>query len=253
MTAYLIPAIVALLASMLTFFSGFGLGTLLTPVFALFFPVDVAIASTALVHFINNLFKLAITAKHINKRVLFEFGLPAFFASSGGALVLFFLGQRDELYTYQIAHHSFQITWMKCAIGIMIILFSVLENLKSKSMEQKSLFFGGLLSGFCGGLSGNQGAVRSMFLNSIQLSKEAYIATGVAIACFTDVARMSVYYKTLSYGNTDLQLIAAASIAAITGALIGKKLLSKTTDVFINKFVQLFLIIMGVCMILGLV
>ena len=253
MIAYLVPALVAFVASMLTFFSGFGLGTLLTPVFALFFPIDVAIASTALVHFTNNIFKFAITAKHINKRVLLEFGLPSFFAASGGAFALFFLAERDELYSYQIAHHSFQITWMKCAIGVMIILFSVLENLKSKSIEQKSLFFGGLLSGFCGGLSGNQGAVRSMFLNSIQLTKESYIATGVAIACFTDIARMSVYYKTLQFANTNLTLIATASAAAIVGALIGKKLLSKTTDAFINKFVQLFLIIMGVCMILGLV
>jgi len=38
--------------------SGFGLGTLLLPVFALFFPLPVAIAATALVHLANNFFKL---------------------------------------------------------------------------------------------------------------------------------------------------------------------------------------------------
>jgi fluoride ion exporter CrcB/FEX len=150
---YILPCIIAFAASLLTFFSGFGLGTLLTPVFAIFFPIDIAIASTALVHFFNNIFKFIITAKHINKRVLFEFGLPSFFAATGGAFMLFFLADAEVLYTYQIAHHQFEITIMKCAIGIMIILFSVLENVKSKSMEQKSLFFGGLLSGFCGGLS----------------------------------------------------------------------------------------------------
>ena len=45
----------ALLASGLTFFSGFGLGTLLLPAFAPFFPVDRAIALTAAVHFLNGL------------------------------------------------------------------------------------------------------------------------------------------------------------------------------------------------------
>jgi hypothetical protein len=40
----------AFAASGLTLFAGFGLGTLLMPVVALFFPVDVAIAITALVH-----------------------------------------------------------------------------------------------------------------------------------------------------------------------------------------------------------
>jgi hypothetical protein len=38
------------LASALTLFSGFGLGTLLMPVVALFFPLDLAIAMTAMVH-----------------------------------------------------------------------------------------------------------------------------------------------------------------------------------------------------------
>ena len=52
---FLIIAIVACGASLLTFFSGFGLGTILTPVFIFFFPLDVAIALTGIVHFLNNL------------------------------------------------------------------------------------------------------------------------------------------------------------------------------------------------------
>jgi uncharacterized membrane protein YfcA len=48
---------VALAASLLTFFSGFGLGTLLLPAFALVFPLDVAVAATALVHLANNVSK----------------------------------------------------------------------------------------------------------------------------------------------------------------------------------------------------
>ena len=44
-------------------YSGFGLGTLLMPVFALFFPVPVAVASTAVVHLASNLFRLAFTGR----------------------------------------------------------------------------------------------------------------------------------------------------------------------------------------------
>ncbi|OGA86871.1 MAG: hypothetical protein A2Z90_01050 [Burkholderiales bacterium GWA2_64_37] len=47
----------------LTLFSGFGLGTVLVPVFALFFPVPLAIAATAAVHFANNIFKFGLMAK----------------------------------------------------------------------------------------------------------------------------------------------------------------------------------------------
>jgi len=54
---WIIVSACALLASMLTLFSGFGLGTLLMPVVALFFPLEVAIALTAVVHLANNVFK----------------------------------------------------------------------------------------------------------------------------------------------------------------------------------------------------
>lgn len=44
----------ALVVSGLTLFSGFGLGTLLMPAFAVFFPVEVAVAATAVVHLATN-------------------------------------------------------------------------------------------------------------------------------------------------------------------------------------------------------
>ena len=52
MELVIIP-IVAFLVSVLTFFSGFGLGTILTPAFMLFFPIDLAIGLTGIVHFLN--------------------------------------------------------------------------------------------------------------------------------------------------------------------------------------------------------
>ena len=44
----------------LTMFSGFGLCTLLMPVFALFFPIKTAVAATALVHGANSIFKISV-------------------------------------------------------------------------------------------------------------------------------------------------------------------------------------------------
>ena len=65
-----IISLVAFLGALLTFFSGFGLGTILTPVMMIFFPVDVAIAFTGIVHFSNNIFKLFIVGQKANKKVL---------------------------------------------------------------------------------------------------------------------------------------------------------------------------------------
>ena len=58
MLSYAVIGTAAFAVSALTLFSGFGLGTLLMPVFALFFSIPVAVGSTAVVHGANNLFKV---------------------------------------------------------------------------------------------------------------------------------------------------------------------------------------------------
>src|SRR5512134_2033325 len=85
---FVIVGAAALLVSILTLFSGFGLGTLLMPVFALFFPVEVAVAQTAVVHFANNLFKLVLFGRQADRRAVLAFGGPAFLASLAGAGLL---------------------------------------------------------------------------------------------------------------------------------------------------------------------
>ena len=62
--SYVVVCGVALMVSGLTLFSGFGLGTLLMPTFALFFPVEVAVAATAVVHLANNVFKLFLVGQY---------------------------------------------------------------------------------------------------------------------------------------------------------------------------------------------
>ena len=57
-------------ASLLTFFAGFGLGTIMLPVFAIFFPLELAIAATAIVHFANNIFKYALLRREIDWQVV---------------------------------------------------------------------------------------------------------------------------------------------------------------------------------------
>ncbi len=86
---YFIIGGVSLLTAILTFFSGFGVGTILTPIFVIFFPIDIAIAMTAIVHFSNNVFKFGLTYKNIDKKVLLKFGVPAIpFAILGQAIPL---------------------------------------------------------------------------------------------------------------------------------------------------------------------
>lgn len=78
----------ALLTSIITLFSGFGLGTVSMPVFAMFFPLPLAIASTAVVHLANNIFKLILVGKLANFGVVLKFGFPAALASALGDYLL---------------------------------------------------------------------------------------------------------------------------------------------------------------------
>ena len=119
--------LVALLASGLSFFSGFGLGTLLLPAFALFFPIEQAVALTGVVHFLNGLFKLGLVGRKADGRVLVRFGVPALAASFVGAMVLVRLADVPPIATYALFGLPAVVTPVKLAIGGLLLVFAALE------------------------------------------------------------------------------------------------------------------------------
>ncbi len=98
----IIISLAAFVTAILTFFSGFGLGTILTPVFAIFFPIDLAIALTGVVYFFNNVFKLLLVGRKADKRVLICFGIPAVIAALAGAWLLLNITDLEPLFRYSI-------------------------------------------------------------------------------------------------------------------------------------------------------
>jgi uncharacterized protein len=171
---------VAFASAILTFFCGFGLGTIMLPVFALFFPVEIAVAATAIVHLSNNLFKLLLVGKNIHFKTLMYFGLTAGIASIAGAWLFSKLIENPTQYTIEAFNMTFIVESPKLVVAILITIFSVLEinkSLNNISLPIKLMPIGGILSGFFGGLSGHQGALRSIFLLKAGLSKEQFVAT----------------------------------------------------------------------------
>lgn len=255
---YIVICIVALIGSGLTLFSGFGLGTLLTPVFAIFFPIELAIGLTAIVHFLNNLFKLFLLGKHANKKIVLEFGLPALLFAFIGALTLNYLTDIPSIAEYSFSNKTFIVTPVKLTISILLIgfaLFEIIPKLSNLQFNQKYLIIGGVLSGFFGGLSGNQGALRSAFLLRSNLSKETFIATGVIIACMIDTSRIIIYgTHTFAYREQfNIGLIVAATLSAFTGAYFGNKLLKKITIRSLQYFVAILLILFSTLLGAGIV
>jgi len=252
----IIIAVVALLASGLTLFSGFGLGTLLMPIIAIFFPVDVAIAVTALVHFLNNCFKVGLLGHKADKSVVIAFGIPAIIFAVLGALVLSWLSGAQTIFSYTLLGHMFEVSLVKFVIGLVILAFVLIELLPAISkvaLDKKYLPLGGMLSGFFGGLSGHQGVFRSMFLIKAGLTKEAFVATGVLLALMVDMARMMIYGMHITTTSVPFQLIATATLAAFLGAYLGTKLLKKVTIKSVQNTVSILLAFVALGMMAGFV
>lgn len=254
---YLAIALVSLLASLLTFFSGFGLGTLLLPVFSLFFDLETAIALTAIVHFFNNLFKLGLVYKKIDRGIVLKFGIPSLLFAFFGAWLLKLMYFSAPLFVYSLGSHEFSVTIIGIVIGSLMLIFSLWELLpvfKNFSFGKNNLLWGGALSGFFGGLSGHQGALRSAFLVRLNLEKEIFIASGIAIACMVDIARLTIYSTTVNKEliSGNYLLLALAVLSAWIGAFTGNKLLKKATYGFIKLFVFMFMGIISLLIISGI-
>ncbi len=243
-------------ASWLTFFCGFGLGTLLTPVFYLFFDdLLVAIAATTIVHFLNNVFKFMLMKRSVDWKIAIPFGLAAIPAAVLGAFLVDEI-ENFTLITYPLGDTVRSITLLNTVFGIILIGFALIELIPAWGLafSKKSLWFGGFISGFFGGLSGHQGALRTAFLIRYNLTKEVFISTGILVALVIDVARTSVYVVNIDYIaiSEEWMLIAGSLIAALAGAITGKYFLKKMHFETLNRIVGMAMLIFGLTLALGL-
>ena len=253
-----IIAITAFLGSLLTLFSGFGLGTLLTPVFGIFFPIHIAIALTGIVHLLNNLFKLSLLGKNANRDMVLLFGIPSIIGGFVGAWVLTLLTGMLPLHTWYWGQHACEITPLKLIIAVLMLFFTFMELvpvLKNLQFAKKYLTSGGLLSGFFGGLSGNQGALRSAFLINAGLDKTAYIATGVFIACMVDLTRLPLYFARFEATSlaSEWRVLLLATLSAFAGAWVGNRYLKKVTYGTVQLITAMFMLVFAVLMGVGVI
>lgn len=255
---FIIIALVAAFASLLTFFSGFGLGTILTPAFMLFFDVEVAIALTGIVHLLNNLFKMGLVGLKADWAVVLRFGAPAVLGAIGGATLLLRFSTNEPIFSYHLAGYELDVYAIKLVVAFLMAffaLFEIIPYLKKLEFSKNKLVLGGAISGFFGGLSGHQGALRSAFLIRYGLSKEVFVATGIIIASFIDVTRLGLYFTRMSSINIqeNLPILFTAVISAFLGAYFGQKLLKKVTLEFVQWTVAIMILLLSVLLGMGVI
>lgn len=231
----------AFLLATLVLMSGFGLGTLLTPLFVIFYDIKIAVFLVAVVHFSNNLFKLGLFFHHLDWAVLKRFGV----LSVVGALVGSLLQASMESQT------------LKIGLGILLVALGAAEFLPSRfswRLPKRFDHVGGFLSGLLGGVLGNQGAVRSAYLLNYPLSKEAFVATATVIACLIDATRIPIYL--VHYHEALVKAwpyLLAVTLSAFFGTLSGKWVLGIISVDAFRKVVAGCVVGVGIAMAMTLI
>ncbi len=254
-------AVLSLVCAALTLFSGFGLGTVLLPAFLLWFSPPVAVAAVAIVHLANNLFRIGLVWRDVDRAVFVRFALPGVVAAFVGAWGLTHLAQVAPLGSWSLLGRTSVVAPVELTVGLVLVGFAVLElwpGFDRWALDPRWLPLGGAVSGFFGGLSGQQGALRSAFLLRAGLSAPGFVATGVASSVVVDLARLTVYGAAFASGDVLAELsgrwtlIAVATGSAFLGSFVGTRLVRKVTISTVRRVVGVLLLVLGIAIAAGI-
>jgi uncharacterized membrane protein YfcA len=224
----------AVIAGAIASISGFGIGSVLTPVLSAQFDVRLAIAMVSLPHLAGTFVRFLLVRSHIDKDVLLGFGAASAIGGLAGAAL----------------QASVQSAALAIVFGALLI-FAGIGSLSGFAQRmrlsgRRTALFGGALSGLLGGLVGNQGGIRAAALLGFDVEREAFVATATAVALIVDGARIPVYLATQG-GNMapHWSLIVLLAIGAIAGTLLGERLLRRMDEELFRRVVGVLLLVLG--------
>ena len=203
------------LAAALTVPAGFGLATMITPVVFLWLEPHEAVAVVAIVHGSHNAWKLKVLRESVDYSAVRRFGWAMVVGALLGAALNTVVESEPLLLLVGIAL-------------IILPLLSVTERWTNFRLPEAEDRIGGFGSGFFGGLTGHQGALRAMFLQKRLPDKAEYAATAAVLALVVDLTRIPVYVALGGWQILDAgALIVGLVFAAILGVQLGKRWLKK--------------------------
>lgn len=219
---------------------GFGVGSFLTPILALKTGFGVAVAAVGMAHFFGSAVRFWLFKHDINRKVLISFGI---LSAVGGLLGALLQG--------------------RAASGALVVVFGGLMVLTGVSgligwaekINVRGPLAGvfGIVSGFFGGLVGNQGGLRAAGLMGFKLSKTQFVATMTAVALAVDTFRIPVY---ISVHSSELGRlipeITIMSAGVVVGTFIGAPLLRRLPDKYFARALSIIVIAVGVLVAIGL-
>src|SRR5262249_13042042 len=138
---------VAILAGAIASVSGFGIGSLLTPLLAARVGIKLAVAAVSIPHLAATAFRFWLIRQHVHRRLLLSFGLMSAAGGLVGALL----------------HAYAENPVLTIVFGVLLIFTGVmgLTGLSRLRFRGWVAWVAGAVSGALGGLVGNQGGIRS--------------------------------------------------------------------------------------------
>lgn len=218
--------------------AGFGIGSLLTPAFALHVTTNLAVAAVSIPHVIGTAVRFWTMRGNVDRRVLVTFGLTSAAGGLAGALL-------------QRATSSPGLT-IVFGIVLLFVAFSQMTGLARRMrFRGAAAWIAGALSGLLGGLIGNQGGIRSAALLGFDLSKESFVASATAIGLIVDAARMPVYVAAMGYDMFAIwPLVLTATVGVVIGTLVGRRLLDRIPEAQFRRVIALVLALLGAAMLM---
>lgn len=218
--------------------SGFGIGSILTPLLATWIGTKLAVAVVSIPHFIGTALRFAVIREHLDRRVLWSFGITSAAGGLLGAVLHIWL--RSAVLGY--------------VLGALLVLAGVtgVTGLAARMrLGRRAGWIAGALSGMFGGLVGNQGGIRSAALLGFGLERDAFVATATAIALLVDLFRMPVY-AALQFHQVLSQwpMVLIATVGVVVGTLSGKWMLQRIPQNIFRLIVSSIILALGIWMLI---
>jgi uncharacterized membrane protein YfcA len=235
----LLVALASLIAASIAAVSGFGIGSVLTPVLALRLGTKLAVAAVAIPHFVGTLQRWWSLRAHVDRRVVLGFGITSAIGGLAGALLHVWISSRA----------------LGLVFGSLLLLAGLSELtgwMRRVHWGPRAAWMAGALSGLLGGLVGNQGGIRSASMLGFEVPKESFVATATAIALFVDGARLPVYLATQGREIFAVwPLLVVSTVAVVVGTALGMRWLRHIPQVVFRRTIAVLLIALGVYMIVA--
>jgi uncharacterized membrane protein YfcA len=229
--------VVSTLAGALAAVTGFGIGSLLTPLLALQVDTRLAVAAMSVPHVVGTAVRFRLLSGGVDRKVFFSFGLTSAAGGLAGALL----------------HRWTASRWLTILFGGLLLFAAVSESI---GLAGKLRFKGhlawiaGALSGLLGGLVGNQGGLRSAALLGFGLSRQSFVATATAVALVVDGARMPIYLAAQHRQMLTLRVtLAVATTGVVLGTLAGSRALARIPELWFHRVLALVLAALGAAMV----